>query len=76
MGKYWGKQRRRETQSERQTRELLDIFNAICVSVTPEIVNELVARGWNRQKLEDLAAEGWLYCPERNTLILRDYWER
>lgn len=50
-------------------------FNAIFLQegaqeLTPEVIDRLVAQGWERKVLEDGAREGWRYSPSRNTILM------
>lgn len=39
------------------------------LEITPTVANDMVAAGWDRQKVEELAANGMRYSPSRDTVI-------
>lgn len=46
------------------------VFQAVGVSLSDELVASLVADGgWDRDELLAYRAAGWVYCPERGTLL-------
>lgn len=39
--------------------------------MTQQLIDDLVARGWDRKQIEVLAASGWKYNRERDSLMLQ-----
>ena len=51
-----------------QKRDIYDYW-APLEPVTPKLLDELEARGWDRRQVETLAADGWRYNRKRDSLM-------